>query len=217
MRRSGNHFIIEWLLSHYASGHHLNQMRSDGVTPYNQWHWEGNRLQKIKDIGNRPVEVKVVSYEDEAPTKVEDGTIIILRDWYNICASRIVSKRGWKDSCPSGDCPAVYTRLCELATKHPENTILYNRLIADPKYKREIEERYGWGDRPLSTTVPKSNIGKGSSFGNKRLLTPADLNTRYKHVIETHPEEWAALTKYPEINRYMQQIFDINEHLEKIN
>lgn len=191
MRRSGNHFITEWLINHYEK-----------VTHYNNWsmiknqifHYENGEL--VKD----PVDgLEIYSYEDV----LIESDIYILRDWYNMSASRLVSNRGWYTTPHNRlKCPEIYLQMCKLYEQKPEKFILYNKLITDNDYKEEVEDRMGLDHIDLPSKTPKSKIGSGSSFDNLE-----GLNERYKQIMDHN--DWKYIKSDFDINYYMIKIFGI--------
>jgi len=207
MRRSGNHAITEWISSHFNSTFHRNDIIKD--TPWNVKKYESSIKQKVNDC-------IINSYEDFEPIEVNDGTIIILRDWYNMCASRLNSGRDWQNSCRyknelhfNRNCAEVYLEYCKLWEKYPDNFILYNKWCNDKNYEKEIEERYGLKRVVRKNILPESGIGEGSSFEEK-LSEDSKFNERYLKVIKKYPEDWKLIISNEEINKYCKKIFGID-------
>jgi len=201
MRRSGNHAVIEWISSHFDKTIHNNDIIQNKPWVTNI-HGDSNFVDCCID-----------SYEDFSPSEITENTIIILRDWYNLSASRLVSGRGWKDSCRFPDthgynrnCAGVYLEYCKLWEKYPDNFILYNRWCTDEKYAQEIEERYGWKKVPRKDELPVSGIGGGSSFG---IETGGGFEDRYLTVIKDHPNDWVDVCSNKDINYYSKKVFGL--------
>ena len=203
MRRTGNHAIIEWISSHFNKTLHRND-----VVKSKPW--------LIKEYGGGEIiDLTIDSYEDFAPTEIKENTIILLRDWYNMCASRLVSKRGWRNSCRYNDeisyirsCAEVYLEYCKLWEKYPDNFILYNKWCNDDKYEKEIEKRYNWKRVPRNNNLPSSKIGGGSSF-KKDVVENTSFDERYLDVIKNYPDEWIDICSNEEINNYCNKIFGL--------
>lgn len=206
MRRCGNHAIIEWISSHFTKTLHNND-----IIQNKPW------LIKTYGEGNY-VDCQIDSFED-FPPKEEDitkNTIIILRDWYNMSASRLVSGRGWQHSCRydnqhgyTRSCEEVYLEYCKLWEKYPNNFIIYNKWVSDVEYQREIESRFGWNTVQRIDKLPESGIGNGSSFKDTKL----SFDERYLDVIENHPYEWVKICSNEKINEYSKRIFGIEIEL----
>ena len=205
MRRSGNHAIIEWLANHFDNTFHENDI-------INNRPW----VTKIYNNKNNIIDCHIRSKEDFAPRERDIGPhdIIILRDWYNMSASRLVSGRGWKSSSRYPDrydyirsCEEVYLEYCRLWEKYPDNFILYNKWCEDPDYVKEIESRYGWKNINRQLTLPKSGIGEGSSF--KDNSAENSYNERFEEIIDNYPYEWIDICSNKEINEYSKKIFGI--------
>tara|TARA_Y100000816_G_scaffold290949_1_gene280929 strand:+ start:734 stop:2260 length:1527 start_codon:yes stop_codon:yes gene_type:complete len=200
MRRCGNHAIIEWISKHFEGTLHNNDIIQ-------------NKPWLIKMYGNcNFVECHIDSYEDFPPEIVDKNTIIILRDWYNMCASRLISGRGWKHSCRYDDthgyvrsCEEVYLQYCKLWEKYPNNFIIYNKWCTDIDYQKEIENKYGWCRVNRTDNMPESGIGNGSSFEHTEL----SFDTRYLDVMEKYPNEWVEICSNKKINDYSKIIFGI--------
>ncbi len=204
MRRSGNHAITEWIASHFSKTFHDND-----VIQNKPW------VTKIYGKGNL-VDCYIDSYEDFAPKHINKNTIILLRDWYNMSASRLVSGRGWKNSCRHYDqhgynksCEEIYLQYCKLWEQYPNNFIIYNKWCEDEDYQKEIEQKYKWGRVPRLNKLPESKIGNGSSFKKSKL----SFNERYLDIIKNYPEEWVDICSNKKINQYSEKIFGIKiEH-----
>ena len=200
MRRVGNHAITEWISNHFTKTLHNND-----VIQNKPW------LIKTYGEGNL-IDCYIDSYEDFAPKHIDKNTIILLRDWYNMSASRLISGRGWKNSCRydnqhgyNRSCEEVYLQYCKLWEQYPDNFIIYNKWCEDEDYQKEIEQRYGWSRVPRLDKLPESGIGDGSSFKGTKL----SFDERYLEVIDKHPEEWVQICSNIEINNYSKVIFGI--------
>tara|TARA_R110001606_G_scaffold337288_1_gene485336 strand:+ start:180 stop:1706 length:1527 start_codon:yes stop_codon:yes gene_type:complete len=200
MRRCGNHAITEWISNHFNKTLHNND-----IIQNKPW------LIKTYGKGNL-INCCIDSYEDFAPTQIDKNTIILLRDWYNMSASRLVSNRGWKNSCRQDNqhgyirsCEEVYLQYCKLWEQYPNNFIIYNKWCEDEDYQKEIEERYNWNRVSRLNKLPESGIGDGSSFKKTKLA----FDERYLEVIEKYPEEWIQICSNSKINNYSKKIFGI--------
>ena len=203
LRRSGNHMVIEWILSHFKYGYHKNAIKNGKVGQHVTW--LDGKINLKKPLDDK-YDILISSYEDVAPNDILENDIIILRDWYNIWASRIKSNR---DNCWGGNCDEIYLKYCELYDKYPNKFILYNKLVSDSKYAIEIENRFGWSHKKVPTNLPKSGIGMGSSFtGNN--INVNQVNNRYQLIAKTNPKKWENVIKNTEINNYMKKIFNID-------
>ena len=127
-------------------------------------------------------------------------------------ASRLVSNRGWKNSCRQDNqhgyirsCEEVYLQYCKLWEQYPNNFIIYNKWCEDEDYQKEIEERYNWNRVSRLNKLPESGIGDGSSFKKTKLA----FDERYLEVIEKYPEEWIQICSNSKINNYSKKIFGI--------
>ena len=87
MRRVRTHAITECISNHFTKTLHNND-----VIQNKPW------LIKTYGEGNL-IDCYIDSYEDFAPKHIDKNTIILLRDWYNMSASRLISGREWKNSC----------------------------------------------------------------------------------------------------------------------
>lgn len=202
MRRCGNHTITEWIASHFNKTLHNND-----IIQSKPW--------LIKTYGNgNYIDCEIDSFEDFPPSdeEIDDNTIIILRDWYNMSASRLVSGRGWEYSCRFNDqhgytrsCEEVYLEYCRLWEKYPNNFIIYNDWVSDEDYRKQIEARYGWSYSPRLENLPESGIGNGSSFKDSKL----SFDERYLTIVENYPQEWIRICSNSKINKYSKLIFGI--------
>jgi hypothetical protein len=206
MRRVGNHAIIEWISKHFNKTIHNNDIIS-------------GRPWVIKEYGTgNVVDLQIDSYEDFEPrldSEPDSNTIFLLRDWYNVCASRHVSGRGWTYSARhfngvnyNRSCSEVYLKYCELYEKYPDNFILYNQWVEDESYLKSVEQRYDWKHIPRDNKMPKSGIGGGSSFSNE-VVDPKRFNQRYKDVMENDKDNWELMIGDSKINDYCEKIFNM--------
>ena len=206
MRRVGNHAITEWISAHFNKTIHNNDI-INGRPWVTKTYGEGNK-----------VDLLINSYEDFCPKEedIKPNTIILLRDWYNVSASRLVSGRGWDNSCRyynqygyNKSCIEVYLEYCKLWEKYPDNFILYNKWCEDEEYQKLIEKRYGWGRVPKQDSLPQSGIGEGSSF-NQEVAQKLSSNERYIELYNNYPNDWVKICSYPQINEYSERIFGIS-------
>ena len=212
LRRVGNHAIIEWIANHF-----------DHVIHYNDcWGWpDTDRYWVQKEYGDisKPVDLTIYSYEDFEPNQEEldhPGTILLLRDWYNMAASRHVSKRGFGSTSRerhmvhrNRDTAEVWLKYAELYREHSEKFILFNRWTLEEEYRVNVSKRFELGEAvEYRSTLPESKIGAGSSFGDAE-IDPQKVNNRFRQLSQTDPEAYNTITTNPEINRYCREIFNI--------
>lgn len=213
LRRVGNHAIIEWIGRHFNHTKHLNDC----------WHWpvpESSWVTKEYGDTTMPVDLLIQSYEDFEPSKEEiehPDTIVLLRDWYNMAASRHVSRRGFGNTARyrhkatyNRSVSEVWIKYAELYQQYPEKFILFNKWAVDESYRKEVAERFNFpGTAEYLNQLPESRIGAGSSFKDKE-VDPQKISLRYKQLKETDERAYKAITQNPIINSYCLQIFDIN-------
>ena len=212
LRRVGNHAIIEWIAKHF-----------DHVIHYNDcWGWPDTTSFWVqKEYGDRtkPVDLKIYSYEDFEPSQEEldhPGTILLLRDWYNMAASRHVSKRGFGSTSRqrhhatrNRDTAEVWLKYAELYQGYSDKFILFNKWTLEEDYRIDISERFNLGGVvEYKSTLPESKIGAGSSFGDTE-IDPQRVNNRFRQLSESDPAAYQKITSNLEINKYCKDIFNI--------
>ena len=141
LRRSGNHAIIEWIAKHFECTIHYNDCIG---YPNPTFIWSKHKYGNTKV---KPV-CEIFSYEDFEPSIEElqnKDTLFILRDWPNIAASRLKSKRGIDSARQrhnkerNRDAIDVWKEYIKLYEMYPEKCLIYNKLIYDKDYLKQIE------------------------------------------------------------------------------
>ena len=233
LRRSGNHAIINWLFHQCGNLSFLNN-----IGP----HQEVKRLRYKKfKLGSKPNRL-MVSYEDkpsnESVFKKNESrfgssqkvyTLLILRDPFNLIASRIA----WKDAQGKEFREDVTHRKHIIALwkehakafieilENPRETSLainYNQWFQDLDYRKSISRKLGleFSDGGKEWVTP---YGHGSSFdGTKMHDKGSELQVlnRYKKLLsdpifkecllDMELNELAAQI-FPEINKEIQEAF----------
>jgi hypothetical protein len=162
MRRSGNHAIIEWIARHFQKTLHYNEC----------WGWENTnyRCQHIygKQDTNILPDLVIYSYEDFYPSEEEiqdDRSILILRDWYNMMASRIITNRmtakyRHEDGFVNENILETWLKYVEIYKSHKSKTILYNYWVSDSNYRKSVLNILGLNSNndEYTTELPSSGI-----------------------------------------------------------
>jgi len=213
LRRVGNHAIIEWIARHFKHTKHLNDC----------WGWPvPNSNWSTKEYGelSLPIDLIIQSYEDFEPSiqEVEDSnTILLLRDWYNMAASRHVSRRGYGNTARSRhkasynrSVSEVWIKYAELYEQYPEKFILFNKWTVDEEYRKEVSKRFSFpGNAEYVNKLPESKIGAGSSFKDQE-LDPEKVSLRYRQLVEKDIRAYNDITGNTLINGYCKRIFNID-------
>lgn len=213
LRRVGNHAMIEWIAKHFDHTKHYNDCWG-WPTPNNNW------VTKEYGDSSKAFDLTIQSYEDFEPSIEEvehPDTILLLRDWYNVAASRHVSGRGYINSARQRHRSAynrnvaeVWLKYAELYEQYPEKFILFNKWTLDETYRKEIAERFNLpGHAEYVSELPKSKIGSGSSFKDKE-IDPEKVHLRYKLLASSDKNAYINIIGNPDINRYCSDIFGIN-------
>ncbi len=187
LRRSGNHAIIEWIAAHYRSVLHWNDCIG----------WRNPQPNNVGHYGHKsgPYDLIIYSYEDFEPSVEEltsESTLMILRDWPSMAASRSYSGRSGcrvrhhrRHDRPTAEAWAAFATQC---LRFPAHTIQFNFWNSDESYRRSLEERFALpGHIPYVTTLPASGMGRGSSFGDK-VIDLRQVNDRLSTVAALRPE-----------------------------
>lgn len=218
LRRSGNHTIIEWIAAHFNYVIHYNDC----------WGWESPDWFKQLSYGSPKEDLgcRIYSYEDFEPSKDElknPSTILILRDWYNMSASRVASGRGLDSAryphqkTNNRDCEEVWLKYAEFAQKFPNKIILFNEIINNPTYQESIRQNLGLlGDIKFPTELPATKFGNGSSFPNEP-LEPNSLNSRIKVLKKQDLASYKKITQEvsPAVHDYCDKLFGWSERAKQ--
>jgi hypothetical protein len=210
MRRSGNHAIIEWIASHFLNTVHFNDCWGWKRLNYNSRHVYG--CSKCKQ------ELVIRSYEDFYPSKAEMGdnrTVVILRDFYNMMSSRLVTKRDHvrerhKQHYISTDIVGTWLQYAKLYDHYSDKFILYNKWVSDPNYRLKVQNNLGLDilRGNFVSQFPQSGVGKGSSF-DKDVLNLGEVNERYRVLRKERPELYKKLYN-EEVRIYCKNIFNLD-------
>ena len=211
MRRSGNHPIISWIVSHFPSAIHFNNvsMRTKPMwkrptsvqcfTDGAKFSGKDNRAAiEAQDLS--PFSAVIISTEDKTPAQADEildkhfpdldewESIVILRSFYNTYVSRDQQyKKIMKKPTPMFADNYCLDRCVSvwpaLADKSlEENQILFDKWVESPKYRRQASKRLGLGKNPIFDMDHVPSAGGGSSFsGTKEKGTEMDVNGRYKY------------------------------------
>lgn len=213
IRRSGNHTIIEYIASHFDRTVHHNDCEG--------WKVDRNRQFTYGDP-NLPIGCVIHSYEDFEPSTSEilgETTVVILRDFYNICASRIKSGRGL-DTCRrryemqygGASIEGVWMKYANLYLEYPDKFILFNKWNSSEEYRGNVKTRFGLNrDVEYVKELPKSGIGYGSSFGQL-----GGVNERYLEVMNNLDIKlYNRVFCNKEINDLNERIFGVGHEFNK--
>jgi hypothetical protein len=204
MRRSGNHPVIDWLQASIpADTIHLNDV-VPGRNAYRYGDIRGHVVaplgdpQQIRDHRRRrfkPIGGLICSYEGRTVTSILAGaarennvahygmsenlrTILILRDPFNLFASRIKSRFIDRDDIPKAK--ALYLEHARAWVESGSSSELvrinYNRWFSDYAYRLELQRQLGLPQLDFATeSVPF--YGFGSSFdGDSRNGRASSMN-----------------------------------------
>lgn len=224
MQRSGNHLAINWIRGQTpASTVFYNNIRKDSH-PFDAWSLYNLRR-------NKGLPKIILSYEDVGLEDVLSGRLrdfvaqrqrspgvsvrcgVVLRDPYNLFASRLKSKPERFETDESIDFQQQLYISHGTIARTPREVggfevvpILYNRLLADADYRNELSSTLGLekGDKGLEQ-VPMN--GLGSSFDGYL----ADHKQIQKGVFE----RWRALESDPRLRKAVDhpRIRQIGEEL----
>lgn len=193
IRRSGNHAIIEWLKSMYASPVHENNLRHD----FFRTGGRERMLQVLRDAdcaicsfenfpehqkpGMTLVDSAELLSDAEVPPSVALHTVFILRDAYNLAASLLKSGR-IADAEALGQFVEEWVAIARVCANRPDDTILYNRWFAEEGYRREICARFGARYRD-DTLNEVAHEGGGSSFDGLPLPPVSAMLTGFRKYL----------------------------------
>lgn len=178
LQRSGNHAVIGWLASLFPSHAFFNNNRHDLFA-------DGAALDRL--LEGRTEECLIFSFEDSG-TRADPGVglvdsvapfpadrlpgverhrLLLLRDPYNLWASRVQASQGRAEGLtgdPSWD--NFRDNWLAIASRHrdaPEEVVLFNRWVSDAGYRRALCARLG-GTYSEASFGEVSGVGGGSSF-----------------------------------------------------
>lgn len=247
LRRSGHHAVIAWIEDCYrdsgAIPAHVNEDEHNGhVLDESDPTWRVYDADKIISIANsidKNFKVLIVNYEDLAYSEkyhinayndpawqevsFKRCDTIIIRDWYNLVASRL---KRISDDRKSGSYSLFETinwnSLAEmwieqanlLANQHDPDLkcINFNRWRTDKSYRELLAASFGLVNAPISNKVP--NYGGGSSFDGTKYDGKANkmnLSKRWSEIDSDMQMEFKKIinSAYKEtINELNKEIFD---------
>jgi hypothetical protein len=191
MKRSGNHAFMEWLKANaeiliFNNPVHLGRVLR-GVSkmpeplPFEQWLRRQGRIPLMANVKARNKDV-LVSFEDIDPkwhlfstTPPSTATVLLLRDPYNLFASRIRRGSAHKGKAAYAHPPSpIFRQMIEMwktharaflgeSTARPDVPVYYNRWFESAQYRSQIANRLGIQNTDTGLdAVPM--YGGGSSF-----------------------------------------------------
>ena len=229
LRRSGNHAIISWLAHHFGKERvlffnniHLNSglFSSENLKKYNQ------KLNKIRDCkpfiktklhgSYNDYDCLIYSYEDRNLSKLfssKDKTILVIRDPYNVTASRIkqleINKKQYWFSVDKRYINKVKQYLEECIGKQnllgDKVIVNYNKWFTSKEYRKELSKilNLKFTDEGYSKMLYHGN---GSSFRgvikNTKSLKVLDRWKKY-----TNHHLFRKISEDKEILEMSRQIF----------
>lgn len=214
MRRSGHHAIIEWIINHVGHTEFINNYPKADRYEYNQ--------------DSTGTSYRITNYEDypiqEALEHIgsEGKILLILRDPYNMFASRLRSKflteegrispriiHRWKDHATE------FLRHSEQIDDHRLISISFNMWIKDKEYRDNIAKQIGFTNTDKGINI-LSQFGQGSSFDGNDYQDKAnkmDLQNRHKQVM--HETIFRQLCQNQDIAQLAQHLPGPNQPKEQ--
>jgi len=173
LQRSGNHAIIGWLSSLFERPVHLNDLphdffcRTENVTENPAFAKAGCCILSFEDTrrpGAGPL-LNVGNLDSSRLSEFDCHVVYLLRDPYNLWASRVKAKEAGKLTCSARLEPFMreWTDLARLCVAQPDAFILYNSWFGSQAYRRQVCARLGgrYSERTLGEVT---GAGGGSSF-----------------------------------------------------
>lgn len=239
LRRSGNHYIIYWLLKNLARRPISEFERWDekttsvagiqhdsglfhaerGIYFYNNCYPQFEEIDRIDTD-----KTEIFSFEDLDLTRVPkmrrvDSSLLILRCPLNLLASHYQRQSSFPQEYES--LIPIYQRefLNETSFLPNKLCVNYNRFHSEHTYTRRFARKFNINPILDLETIPP--FGRGSSFVGTEFDRLKDMNTRYKKF--THNPDFrsviARLATQPETVRRTIEIFgyDLKEELGRMN
>lgn len=189
MKRSGNHIIIDWILSNllntldekiYIDNEKVS-FTSNSLAFINNCTFSCQR-KLIKAIARPKPKILIISYEDLPPFNIIPNAIpiIIIRNLENLVSSRIKSNANSLNIRKPID--ELFFKTWETHAKSDFKKIHYDKWLIDEVYRKELLFNLFSSSKiiDIPTHVPK--CGGGSSFTGENLDSIANLLSRYKLV-----------------------------------
>ncbi len=234
IRRSGNHPIIHWVAAHFSepvwfvndvANFHRPTVREEdhlGIFEPKEFKnpagkkgfWKIKKsvlLHSYEDIGL----AKLKFDKNEAVVGKDDRgfSVLIVRDPFNMLASRHAKSKGSNAQQPLGIGPRDITKLKEhmrvalgdMPSLPNMVVILYNRWVFEERYRQRIETLMGLFS-PTTNTL-ESVFGLGSSFDEKLY----DGSASQMRVME----RWKLFERDPRYRSFFadEEIWDLSERL----
>jgi hypothetical protein len=206
MYRSGNHAVIDWILSQIPCWTHYNNARLLG-------NYTAETDQIVTSKATALQNIRLVNFEDYdllyLTDHLGDGTkVLLLRDPFNLFASRLQNTRNFVE-----DTNATFTSLDMMSCRAIQiwkdyaraflsgdyTAINFNKWYSDKDYRREISDNLG-----LEFSDKGFGSKKGWRFSGGSSFEQMDVLNNWKHMAED--EEYLAFFDM-EMIELSQEIF----------
>jgi hypothetical protein len=211
MRRSGQHAIIQWLCNQFGPYLFLNDYSKQTIPEQ-----DNNRTGpscKIISLEDRTIS-EGLQEAKQIPDFKNFQTIVILRDPYNMFASRL---SGHILSSTGRCTPKAITNWKDHAT--PQKNILqicYNTWCTDPKYRKQIANKIGGsGSDTTIQNIPRT-CGGSSFDGFKFDGQASNMETLNRWQKICHDTKFKQICADPEITQLTKNITPCPEIPQKI-
>lgn len=190
MKRSGNHALIQWIRANLPVVFFNNAVQVGGILrgertlpeplPFNRWLGEQSRIPLLAKARAYNKDV-LVSFEDFDPawrlfstTPPATLSILILRDPYNLFASRIRKGVSTRSSAFANPPSPNFRYMIELWKAHalaflnetsgrPDVAVYFNRWFDSPAYRQQIADSLAMPNSDAGLDIV-DGFGGGSSF-----------------------------------------------------
>lgn len=200
MRRSGNHVFADWLKAHEGPWRHYNNCCDQ----------DGDCLLagQVEGIAGKVLATfEDVKYRNLAKVTGNKPVILLLRDPYNLFASRLKMIRTKPEAELDMICDDAFKIWKENAWAFMHEKVIvvsFNRWYSDQEYRKSISERLGleFTDVGFGSKAGWKFSG-GSSFGGE----PDPMNSYHKNM--ARDEEFLGLFDV-EVQQFAKTIFGID-------
>jgi hypothetical protein len=192
IRRSGNHAVANWIMSHFKSGCYINDANMPVRTQSN--HLPCYSKCKLYNLDQNP-EIIIIGIENKLnrnihkkylntiiksdDSNIEINEICLIRNFSNLLASHL---KAWPDKTYHENMPQHWYQYIEFYLLNNEiNTIIYDHWL-DKNYRNDMANFLKFHNQEFGIDEI-SSYGGGSSF-KETIVNKDNLKNRWKSLID---------------------------------
>jgi len=196
IRRSGNHAIANWIMSHFDTGCYINDANryirnESNILPCHRLgQCKNTQLDKNPDIVIIGIENKLDKHIQDAyykkllshnqPSNIEIINITLIRNCANLIASHL---KAWNNEKYHEELPNSWKKHTDFFKQNNYSLIVYDSWL-DSKYRNDIAKTLNFINHDFGVDQI-SSYGGGSSFGDK-VVDIGNLINRWKSMLDNN-------------------------------